>query len=453
MAATVPSTLDVTDVAPLNGGADPLPELRELQQGTRFSFMLLGAAFLALLAYLAFAHIQGAVVGAGSVKVDLNRKLVQHQEGGIVRAMHVRDGQKVQAGDVLVELGDVAVDAGVELVRNQHDGEWARTLRLTAEREQADRLTFPAELEARRSDPTVRDVLQRERTLFLTRRETLDTQVALLKRQIGEVEREAAALDRQIATERDALALQREELRLNEELLEQGFVQKTRVLTLRRAVSEYSVRSGEHEADLARARQKVNDLQLRIIALRNEHVESATRDLRESTAKLHELQQRLRPSEDAAMRQRIVAPATGEIVNLRPFTPGSVIGPRDVLMEIVPTDARLVVEGQVRPQDITHVKPGSPAELRLTAFHYRDTPSVAGIVEHVAADVQHDERTGMSYYIVRVAVSAESMKEIGHVYLQAGMPVEFFITTERRSIASYLLEPVTSYLRRALRES
>lgn len=429
------------------------PELTELATATHRSFLVLVVAVVAVLAYLGLAQIKSAVVGSGTVKVDLNRKLVQHQDGGVVRTLLVRDGQKVAAGQVVVELADVAVDASVELVRTQHDGEWARSVRLSAEREFAGSFTFPPELESRRSDRTLRDVMERERSLFASRRETLTSQIELMRRQIAEVQREAEAMDRQIATEREALALQRDELKVNEGLLEQGFVQRTRVMTLQRAVSEYTVRLSEHEADLARARQKANDLELRIMALRNEYTEAATRELRESTARLHELQQRLRPSEDAARRQRISAPVAGEVVGLRPISPGTVIGPRDVLMEIVPSDARLIVEGQVRPQDITHLQVGSHAELRLTAFRYRDTPTVAGTVEHVAADVTNDERTGMSYYVVRVAVSPESLKDAGAVYLQAGMPVEFFITTPGRSIASYLLEPVTSYLRRSLRES
>jgi HlyD family type I secretion membrane fusion protein len=340
------------------------------------------------------------------------------------------------------------------LVRSQFDAETVRSARLGSERAMAAAPAYPAELLKRRELPAVREVIEREQTLFRARRDTLNSQIELLTKQIAEVQREATVLAQQTSDEKQSIALQREELTQNEDLEKQGYVQHTRVITLQRAVQDYTVKTGDHEVELARARQKGNDLQLRIISLRNEYVESANRDLRESSAKLAELEQRLRPSEDAARRQRIVAPVTGEVVGMKPVTPGGVVSPRDVLLEIVPSDARLVIEARIQPKDITQIKVGAEADIRLTAFTYRTTPVVIGRVETISADVTTEAQTGATWYTVRVAVTAEDLKKAGgDLYLQAGMPAEVFVRTRSRTVASYLFEPVTSFMRRALRET
>lgn len=438
------------DLSPLSPGSRQDQEITRL---SRLGLITLGLVGLIFIVFILLMQIEGAVVAAGAVKVDLNRKVVQHQEGGIVKAVRVRDGQQVAAGQTLIELADVAVDAGAGLLRNQYDGELARNTRLAAEKSMRTQLAFPANLTRRLSQPGVREIVDRERALFVARRDTLDSQISLLKKQIEDVQSEIAALERQIEADRTALVLQKEELAVNQKLVEQKFIQRTRIIALERAVAEYATRLGEHEADLARSRQKINDLQLRILAQRNEYTESATRDLRESSNKQLDLEQRLRPMEDAARRQFIVAPVAGVVVGQKVFTAGSVVGPRDVLMEIVPNEAKLVVEAKVRPEDITHVRTGAQADIRLTAFRYRDTPVVSGKVTHVSADVFTEQQTGAVYYNVLVEVSRDALARAGNLYLQAGMPAEVFVKTVRRSIATYLFEPVTSFLNRALREN
>ncbi len=213
----------------------------------------IGAASLG--AWGAFAPLSGAVIAPGFVKVDLNRKVVQHQEGGTVRAIRVRDGDRVQQGQELLLLEDVRIDAQFDLLRTQLDAERAKAARLEAERRYAPKPVFPAEL-LKRSDDKVVETLARESGLFKARRDAIESQVALLQRQIVESREEAAALAMQLAAEERALKLQKEELAANERLLAQGYVQKTRLLTLQRAVAEYEARHGERRAELSKARQR-----------------------------------------------------------------------------------------------------------------------------------------------------------------------------------------------------
>ena len=198
----------------------------------------------------------------------------------------------------------------------------------------------------------------------------------MLRRQIRETVEEAGALAEQIAAEERALKLQKDELAANERLLEQGYVQKTRLLTLQRAVAEYEARHSERRAELSKSRQRASELEFRILPMRNTYVQTATDELKEATSRMFDLEERIRPSRDASERQKITAPIAGEVVGLRVFNAGSVIGPREVLMEIVPQEKRLIVEARIRPEDINHVRAGSEADIRLTAYQSRTTPLV-----------------------------------------------------------------------------
>ena len=397
------------------------------------------------------APLSGAIIAAGYVKVDLNRKVVQHQEGGTVRVVHVRDGERVKQGQELLVLDDVRIDAQLDLLRTQLDAERAKAARLEAERSYAAEPRYPPDLARRRSEPKVGELLGRETVLFRARREALDTQIGLLRRQIRETQDEIGALDEQLAAEGRALKLQKEELSTNERLLEQGYVQRTRIMTLNRAVAEYEARHGERRAELSKARQRAGELELRVLAMRNTYAQTAADELKETSARIFDLEERIRPSKDAAERQKITAPIAGEVVGLRVFSQGAVIGPREVLMEIVPDEKRLIVEARIRPEDINHVHAGSAAEVRLTAYQQRNTPLVEGIVTYVSADRLAEPQTGIAYYIVHIDVPPEKLAE-GRLRLQAGMPAEVFIRTDERTALDYLAAPVTSYLRRAMRE-
>jgi len=427
-------------------------ETGELTRIARGGVAVVALGLLVLGAWVVQAPLSGAIIAPGFVKVDMNRKVVQHQEGGIIKQVLVRDGEHVRQGQVLVVIDDVRLDATLDLLRTQHDGERAKAARLEAERAFMPVVTFPTELAARSREPKVAELLQRETGLFRARREALDSQIAVLRKQIRHTMDEAQALAGQIAAEERALKSQKEELAVNQALLKQGFVQKTRLMSLERAVADYEARWEEHRAELAKTRQRASELELRVLAQRNSYVQSAADELKEASTRLFDLEERLRPSKDASDRQRIAAPIAGEVVGLRVFSLGAVVGPREVLMEIVPEDKTLVVEARIRPEDINHVRAGSEAEVRLTAYQTRTTPLVAGNVNYVSADRMVDPQSGAPYYVVNVDVSAGALADAGNLRMQAGMPAEVYIRTDSRTTFDYILAPVTSYLRRGMRE-
>ncbi|MEO8135685.1 MAG: biotin/lipoyl-binding protein, partial [Betaproteobacteria bacterium] len=276
-----------------------------------------GLAVLALLVFgvgiwMVITPLSGAVIASGLVKIDMNRKTVQHQEGGLVKEILVRDGSHVEAGQVLLVLDDVRVDATNELLRTQLDGELAKSARLDAERSLETGVRYPEELTGRAAaEPRVAELMKRESAVFATRHSVLDSQVRLLREQIREAEREAAALADQIRAEDRGLQWQRDELAANKELADKGFMSKTRMLALERAVADYESRSGEHRATLAQSRQRAGDFELRIVSLRNQYMTQATDELKETTTRIYDLRERLRPSMDAALRQKVVAPVAG----------------------------------------------------------------------------------------------------------------------------------------------
>lgn len=448
---TAPMLARMRDLLAPATGTDTDAEARAI---IRSGLLVLGAGAVAFVLWASLAPLSGAIIAPAFVKVDMNRKVVQHQEGGLVKEIRVRDGDRVKAGQPLIVIEDVRVDAAVELLRQQLDAERAKAARLEAERTFAPKLAFPAALESRRSVARTAETLERETAQFRARREALDGQVAVLRKQIAETLDEVRALDDQIAAEARAIKLQKDELAVNEKLLKENFVQRTRLMALERAVAEYEARWGEHRAELAKARQRSSELELRVLSMRNTYMQGATDELKETTARIFDLEERLRPSRDAAERQTIRAPAAGEVVGLRVFSAGAVVGPRDVLLEVVPDDRTLIVEARIRPEDVNHVKQGSMADVRLTAYKQRSTPLVEGRVLYVSGDrlVDGQGTSAQAYYAVHVEVPASSLAAAGNLHLQAGMPAEVYIRTGSRSMLDYVLAPITNFLRRGMRE-
>jgi HlyD family type I secretion membrane fusion protein len=414
------------------------------------------AAILVLVAVVAawsaLAPVSGAVIAPGAVKVDMYRRTVQHQEGGIVDGILVRDGSRVKAGDPLLVLKDVKVEAGMDVILNQLDAELAKSARLQAEQAWAERIAWPPELQSRASQPRIAQILRREQELFQARREAYRTQVDLIRKQIADTDHEIRARQAQVKADHAALRFQREELESNRKLLKEGFISNTRILALERSLADVEARLSEHEADLATARSKASELKLKEVNLRTTMMQEAANEMRQTTVQLLDLRERLRPLQDAATRQRIVAPIGGEVVGLKFTSVGAVIGPRDPILDIVPENIELIIEGRMRPEDVNYVGIGSEADVRLTAFRQRITPVVDGKVIYVSADRIEDRDQRTAYYVVHVRVTPEALARAGDLKLQAGMPAELYIKTAPRSALMYVLDPVTGFLQRSLRE-
>jgi membrane fusion protein, epimerase transport system len=410
-------------------------------------------ALLALVAaWGALAPVSGAVIGAGQVKVDMNRKTVQHPDGGVVAEILVRDGSRVKAGETLLVLGDARVGADAQMLRGQLDAEVARHARFAAEESGALTLNVPAELASRIDEPSVAELLARERAIFSARQQALRAQLRLLQVQIGEIRVELDARRAQVAADESALEYQRQELEIHQSLAERGFVSKVRLTALQREMATHESRRAQNLAELSRSQQKVSELELRAETVRAQFRQEASIGVLHAMTQVVDLRERLRPALEAELRQRIVAPIGGEVVGLKVTSVGAVIGPRDQILDIVPEEPDLVVEARLRPEDISHVQYDSPVQVRLTGLRQRLTPTVEGRLTHVSADRLTDTVSQAPFYLAQVRVSSDELERLGNARLQPGMPAEIYIQTASRTAVEYLLDPILGFLNRSMRE-
>lgn len=428
-----------------------LPSERRL---IRTGIAIILATFGVFGTWAALAPLNGAVVVAGSVVVESERKTVQHLEGGIVKRILVKPGSSVAQGEPLIELEEVAADAAVSAIRAQLDAETARVARLVAERALAPRIDFPHELTQRATQPGVAQILDTERTLFATRRRVLDEQVALLRAETAHIRDEIASLADQVKAGDAGIGYAREQLQLNERLVSENFISNARLLDFKGQVVDRQQKRAEAAALAAQARQKIKQNELKIEGLRQTYIKDAADDLRQAERRVDDLRERLRPNQDALARSTIVAPIAGTVVDLKVHTVGGVIAPREPLLDIVPAEAPLVIKAKARAEDITHLHVGQPAAVQLTAYKRRTTPVVDGRISYVSADtlVEHTPAGPAPYYDLRITVERAALKDAGQLDIVPGMPIEAYVQTEARTVIDYLMQPLTQALRRAGRE-
>lgn len=419
------------------------------RQARRALWPLLTAAALAS-AWSAFAPLAGAVIAPAEVKVELNRKTVQHAEGGIVREILVRDGQVVRAGDPLLTIGDMRGEAELALLQDQWRAARLRAARADAEARLATRFDPPAELA---NDPQAAEHIVRERAVFTARRQSIDEQIVLLQDQVTQAHAQAAALDSQIQATSQSARLSDEELALNERLAAEGFVSRARLIGLQRVASDYASRIGEHRGDLASAQQRAGELRARIAQLKLQQQTQATDELRDATAQVRELTERLRPSRDHVERQTVRAPVDGAIMGLRIASAGAVVGPREPLLDVVPTHEKLVISARIAPQDIEHLRVGGTAEVRLIGSDARQRTPLPARVAFVSPDRMSDASGQRVWFEVTVEVDRAAVREqTPALQLQPGMPAELYVTTAERTLIEYLAKPLGLFTQRALRE-
>jgi HlyD family secretion protein len=439
-----------------NLGANAMQGRRLARRG----LLIVAGALVPIGAWITLAPLSMAVVAPAFVKVDLNRRPVQHLEGGIVREVLVRDGQRVAAGEAVLILGDVGVDADRNRLAYRAMVERAGLARLEGEQQLRGeqqpgvrRLAFSAELlAAARQDPRVRQALDNEAALFAARTGSLDSEVALMQTQRQRIEDESVALGAQIGQVEHSLALQRKDLESNRGLLHDSYISAARVSQLEASVADYAARLEERRAELARVGQRMADIDLKIRSVRNAFVQAASDQYKMGVARLSEIEQEMRKTQDAASRQVVAAPASGEIIDLKFTSPGAVVRPGDSIAEIVPADARLMLEAHIRPEEINHVHLGQPTRIQFSALRYKGGAMVQGKVSYISADRFVDRASGQSFFNVLVEADAASLKAVGELKLSAGMPAQVYLQGARQTTLEYLVEPLASGIRKAGRQ-
>jgi epimerase transport system membrane fusion protein len=410
--------------------------------------------FGGLTAWSIFFPFQGAVIAPGTVKVLGERKVVQHLEGGIIEKIRVKEGDLVAAGDPLIELKSSQIVSNVELLQGRLWAKLAEAARLQAEVTMADGITWPEELIAVENLPEVADLVSKEKDIFTYRRSDLQGKIHLYNSQIKQLGNRIEGAKEESASVDAIIANLIEDLESKRPLLKKQFMGKTDILQLERSLSEYRGRQGKLKQDIAAFHQQIEELKLRIVDIQNQYRESAMSQLGEVKENVFELREQIKPQLDARQRLTVRAPISGVVINMRVHSEDTgVISPGMPLLEIVPSVSKLVVTAQVRPQDITSVKEGQSTRVQLSAFQRKSTPPVQGKVIHVSPDLIMPERgtQGLPHYEVHVEVDPADLAE-KQAYLSPGMPVACYITTDTRTVISYLLGPLLKNVDMALRE-
>ncbi len=399
------------------------------------------------------ADLDSAAVAAGTVIVDSHRKTVSHLEGGTLRALRVREGDLVEAGQPLVLLETTQSGSVVAQIEGQFWLSVARHARLQSELAEAEAPAFPADLlTAARTMPVAAEGIDLETRLMAARRETLAGQTAVLRRRIAQLRNEIEAHRAQRAAAAERLRYTEEEMGAVRQLLDRGYERRPRLLDLQRTVADLRGRLGELSANAAQAEQAIAGAELEILNLAANRRSEATDELQRTRAAVSDLTERLRAANDVLRRQTVLSPQAGKVSNIRYFTPGSAVSPGAPILDIVPQDDELIVEARVATTDIDSVRAGQPALVRLTAYKQRTVPPVEGEVVEVSADQLTDERTGAPHYTARIRLRPDALRDLAGVQLYPGMPAEVLIRSRPRKAIDYFLAPLTDSLRRSMRE-
>lgn len=425
---------------------------RTTDRASRVGWSALGLGLLVFLLWGAFAPLDEGVPAQGLVAIDTKRKTVQHLSGGLVKEVTVREGSRVKEGQLLIKLDDAAAKANFEAVRQRYLGLRAMQGRLQAEQAGQAAITYHPDLLAAAQDPFIRQHMSTQEQLLQSRRAALRADLQSLQESIHGHEGSIQAYAGMLSSRRSQASLLAEELNNTRGLVAEGYAPRNRQLELERMLAESNASIAELTGNTVRAKRSILELRQRLISREQEYrkevdsqMADVSREVLSDAEKFHALQ-------DDLARTEIKAPASGQVVGLAVQTVGGVISPGQKLMDIVPENQSLLLETRVMPHYIDRVHAELPVDVRFNAFARSPQLVVPGKVVSVSGDLLTEPSTNVSYYLARVAVTPEGMKELGNRQMQPGMPVEVVFKTGQRSLLTYLLHPLTRRVAASMKE-
>lgn len=414
--------------------------------------IIVGVFVVGLGIWATFAPLGAAIMAAGVVKVEDNRKVVKQRDGGIISQVLVRNGQTVAKGDVLVRMDDVQARSAFEVYDNQYMNLLARRSRFMAEGAGVQEVSFPPALTQRQSEAAVAGLMSDQTSLFEKRRQAIRNQASILEQRLAQLNTRISGYQAQIDAIASQSSLIAQELVGTKSLAERGFGTKTKVLELQRVAAGLDGQIGSLKAQIAEAEQAKGETQMQINRLFEDHLTEGSQGLSDIQGDLANILPRLQSAKATLDLVEVKAPAAGTVFGLTQFTNGGIVSPGERLMEIVPSNSPMIIEANLPTTDIAEVKAGMRAEVKLTAYNQSITPSVWGEVTKVSADrVTLDN--GTSFYTAEVRIDPASLSHAAQdLQLYPGMPAEVIIPTTARTALQYLVGPVTHSMSQAFRE-
>ncbi|MEV4780584.1 HlyD family type I secretion periplasmic adaptor subunit [Burkholderia sp. LMU1-1-1.1] len=435
------------DVAPLTVNTDA-------SAYSRLGWIVVLAGVGGFLLWASLAPLDKGVPMSGFVAKEGNRKAIQHQSGGTIQDILVKDGDVVKKGQVLVRMNSVQAGSAAETTRAQYFSARATEARLVAERDAAAAVQFPAELEAAKTDPRVVEAIAGQRQLFTSRRSSLTSELSAFDENIAGLKSQIRGLEESRNSKKVQLGILQEQLDGMRELSRDGYIARNRLLDLERTFAQINGAISEDIGSIGRTRSQVMEMTLRRMQRIQDYQKEVRTQLSETQREAEALGARIKGQDYELANTDVRAPEDGTVVGTTVFTRGGVVAPGAHMMDIVPSDDALVVEGQLAVNLVDKVHRDLPVELIFSAFNTNKTPHIPGIVTQVSADRTVDERSGQPYYKVRAKVSPEGAKLIAakKLDIRSGMPVEMFVKTGERTLMSYLFKPVFDRAKSSLAE-
>lgn len=420
----------------------------------RLGWIIVLVGFVGFLLWGFFAPLDKGVPLSGSIAKESNRKAVQHLNGGTVDQILVKEGDRVKAGQVLVRMDAVQAKAASDVTSAQYFVARATQARLLAERDGKASITFPPDLVPYKDDPRVIEAVATQNQLFSSRKLALQSELAALNESMEGLKLHTQGLQTSRDASKDQLAILKEQLVSMRDLAKDGYVARARLLDLERTYSQISGQMAETNGELGRATRQLSELALKRVQRQQDFQREVRASLAEAQKEGEALEGRLRAEQHALTNVDVKSPVDGIVLGMNVFTKGGVVSPGFKLMDIVPADDGLVVEGQLPVHLVDKVHAGLPVDFIFSAFNANTTPHIPGEVTNVAADRLVDERTGMPYYKLQARVTPEGLKEINRLKLQVrpGMPADMFVKTGERTMMNYLFRPIFDRMKSAMKE-
>lgn len=456
---TAAATAPATDVGDGSANRPPERPRDSMDRELRVGGMIAAAFFVLFLGWAAVAPLDAGAYATGKIVVSGHRQAVQHRDGGVVSALHVAEGDEVQRGAVLVEISAGELHATERGLTGQVLALLAQRSRLIAERDGMRSVPTPPEFQALTGDDVTlaNEALSLQRQQFAARGGSRGNQMGVLNQRVQQLNQQIIGLERQIASNQEQRRLIGEELAGMQSLADQGFAPLNRVRALERQAAALDGEEGSLRASVARAREAIGETRMEMLSVGSETDEEVADLLRQVQVQLDELNPRLTAVREQLARAQIRSPASGRVVGLSVFTIGGVVQAGQMLMEVVPDEAALIISAEVAPTDADDLRIGQETEVRFTAFRERDLPILHGRVTDISADSFVEEQTGRSFFRITVEVPPAELRQIEAVRgedtgLIPGLPVEVVVPLKKRTALQYFLEPLTQSLWRSFRE-